>query len=260
MTSNSPDRPATAHPGTPVRGRPHPPRHRQGPSPEEGELLRPLTRRQIADRMTELGELYTQTTPSGRRKPRTSNRSDSWTPSARPASARPASPDHSTAPDGSIPSAEARSAAFLRRLAEHMRRPGFELLVAETTRPSGATVLTACAYGFPVLGDDTWWQELDGHLPADLPDLAAPGGLFVIGDILVERRVRTQDQGREWNLARRLQRRLLSDHTAAIGVTLVDRGDTDTVEALLSWGWRCLPTAGVPGASRPADRRLLVLR
>ncbi|MFD3842967.1 hypothetical protein ACFWWC_43130 [Streptomyces sp. NPDC058642] len=233
MTSNSPDRPATAHPGTPVRGRAHPPRHRQGPSPEEGELLRPLTRRQIADRMGELGELYTRTTPSGRRKP----------PSGRPFSSDPSAL--------LAPSPQARSAAFLRRLAEHMRRPGFELLVAEATRPSGATVLTACAYGFPVLGDDTWWQELDGHLPANLPDLAAPGGLFVIGDILVERRVRTQDQSRDWNLARRLQKRLLSDHTAAVGVTLVDRGDTDTVAALLSWGWRCLPSA---------DRRLLVLR
>lgn len=255
MTSNSPDRPATAHPGTPVRGRPHPPRHRQGPSPEEGELLRPLSRRQIDDRMGELGELYTQTTPSGQRKRGTTNHSGLWNTSAR----RPAA-DRSAASDGSIPSAQARSAAFLRRLAEHMRRPGFELLVAETTRPSGATVLTACAYGFPVLGDDTWWQELDGHLPANLPDLAAPGGLFVIGDILVERRVRTQDQSREWNLARRLQKRLLSDHTAAIGVTLVDRGDTDTVEALLSWGWRCLPMAGVRGAPRPDDCRLLVLR
>ena len=141
-----------------------------------------------------------------------------------------------------------------------MRRPGFELLVAETTRPSGATVLTACAYGFPVLGDDAWWQELDGYLPATLMGLAAPGGLFVIGDILVERRVRTQDQSREWNLARRLQKRLLSDHTAAVGVMLVDRDDTDTVEALLSWGWRCLPTAGVRRASPSADRRLLVLR
>ncbi|MEV7884957.1 hypothetical protein ACWD3I_08125 [Streptomyces sp. NPDC002817] len=249
MTSNSPDRPATAHPGTPVRGRPHPPRHRQGPSPEEGELLRPLTRRQIADRMAELGELYTQTTPSGPRTPRTSNHSARWDTSAR-----------GSASNSSAPSIQARSAAFRRRLADHMRRPGFELLVAETTRPSGATVLTACAYGFPVLGDDAWWQELDGHLPANLPGLAAPGGLFVIGDILVERRVRTQDQSREWNLARRLQKRLLSDHTAAVGVMLVDRGDTDTFEALLSWGWHCLPTAGVRGASRAADRRLLVLR
>lgn len=141
-----------------------------------------------------------------------------------------------------------------------MRRPGFELLVAETTRPSGATVLTACAYGFPVPGDSPWWQGLDGYLPASLLRLAAPGGLFAIGDILVERRVRTQDQSREWNLARRLQKRLLSDHTAVVGVTLVDRGDTDTYEALLSWGWRCLPPTGTRGAPWPAARRLLVLR
>lgn len=278
MTSNSPDHPATAHPGTQVRGRPHPQRHRRGPSPEEGELLRRLTRSQIADRMHELGELYAQTAPSGPRRPRASNHSaprdapdrsapsDRWAAPARPLPSPPPSADAALSPSSdrspssdpaapstpSTPSAQARSAAFRRRLADHMRRPGFELLVAETTRPSGATVLTACAYGFPVPDDGSWWQGLDGYLPANLSP-AAPGGLFAIGDILVERRVRTQDQSRDWNLARRLQKRLLSDHTAVVGVMLVDRGDTDTLEALLSWGWCCLPSA-------PAAHRLLVLR
>lgn len=233
MTVKRLHHPATARTGMPGRPRtppeqPHPARHRQGPSPERGELVRPLTRYQIADHMAELGELYTNTLPS-----------------------RPRAFDHPT---------QDRSAAFLRRLAGHMRRPGFELLVAETTGPSGATVITACAYGFPVGGDDSpWWQELDGYLPANLLRLAAPGGLFAIGDILVERRVRTQDQGRDWNLARRLQTRLLDDHTAALGVMLVDRGDAAALEALQSWGWSCLPTE-TGGMSWPGPRRLLVLR
>ncbi|KAB1147147.1 hypothetical protein F7R91_12550 [Streptomyces luteolifulvus] len=231
MTVNTPDRPETAHPGTPGR-RPRlpeapPQRRRPGPSPEQGEFVRPLTRRQIDDRMRELGELYTHTSFSQVRASDASNQD--------------------------------RSAAFRRRLAGHMRWPGFELLVAETAGPSGVVVLTACAYGFPVRGDGPSWDGLDGYLPESLLRVAAFGRLFAIADILVERRVRTQDQSREWNLARRLQKRLLSDHPAALGVTLVDRDNSDTLEALLSWGWRCLSTEARE-ASHLAPSRLLVLR
>jgi len=160
-------------------------------------------------------------------------------------------------------SAQGRSAAFRRRLAGHMRRPGFELLVAESTGPSGVTGLMACAYGFPVRGDGPWWDGLDGwYLPESLRRVAAFGRLFAIADILVERRVRTKDQNREWNLARRLQKRLLSDHAAELGVTLVERDNADTLEALLSWGWRYLPSSSAESrqASSLAPSRLLVLR
>lgn len=232
MTAHMQDRPATARPGTSDRHRtppeiPCPPRRRQGPSPARGELVRPLTRRQVDDRMGELGELYAHTSSS-----------------------EPGIPD---------PSDRAGSAAFRRRLAGHMRWPGFELLVAEAFRPSGASALTACAYGFPVRGTGPWWQGLDGYLPENLFRAAASGKLFAVADVLVERRVRTQDPTREWNLARRLQKRLLVDHTGALGVTLVDRRDVDTYRALLAWGWRCLPDEG-RRASRFAPRRLLVLR
>ncbi|MGW6960145.1 hypothetical protein [Streptomyces chartreusis] len=46
------------------------------------------------------------------------------------------------------------------------------------------------------------------------------------------------NQGRPWNLARRMQKRLLTDHGAALGVMLVSRSDSRTAEALRSWGWR----------------------
>ncbi|AZP23433.1 hypothetical protein EJC51_25895 [Streptomyces aquilus] len=230
MTVNTPERPETAHPGTtgrwPTLPKAPPQRRRQGPSPEKGELVRALTRCQIDDRMRELGELYTRTSCGQVR--------------------------------ASDPSDQDRSAAFRRRLAGHMRRPGFELLVAESDGPLGAVVLTACAYGFPVRGDGPWWDGLDGYLPESLLRVAASGGLFAIVDILVERRVRTQDQSRDWNLARRLQKRLLIDHAAALGVTLVDRANADTLEALLSWGWR-RPSAEAREASHLAPGRLLVL-
>ncbi|KMS69997.1 hypothetical protein ACM01_32665 [Streptomyces viridochromogenes] len=229
MTAHMPDRPATARPGTPP-GIPCPSRRRQGPSPERGEFVRPLTRRQVDDRMWELGELYAHTWSSEPGEPGISDRSD-----------------------------RAGSAAFRRRLAGHMRRPGFELLVAEAVRPSGATDLTACAYGFPVRGIGPWWQGLDGYLPENLVRVAASGKLFAVADVVVESRVRTHDLTREWNLARRLQRRLLGDHVGALGITLVDRCDVDTYRALLAWGWRCLP-AEDRGTFRFAPRRLLVLR
>ncbi|MFI6009621.1 hypothetical protein ACIBAG_12475 [Streptomyces sp. NPDC051243] len=233
MTAHMPDRPATARPGTPGRHgtppeTPCPSRRRQVSSPERGEFVRPLTRRQVDDRMGELGELYAHTSSS--------------------------EPGESGLLD---PSDRAGPAAFRRRLAGHMRRPGFELLVAEAVRPSGATVLTACAYGFPVRVAGPWWQGLDVYLPENLFRVAASGKLFAVADVLVERRVRTQDLTREWNLARRLQKRLLDDHIGAIGVTLVDRRDVDTYRALLAWGWRCLPAEG-GGASCFAPHRLLV--
>ncbi|MFF3494481.1 hypothetical protein ACFYWS_24365 [Streptomyces sp. NPDC002795] len=112
-----------------------------------------------------------------------------------------------------------RSQAFLQRLLTDMRRPGFALVVAENT------ALTACAYGFPL-------RE----------------GLMEIREIVVPRRVREQSQGRDWNLARRLQRRLLDDHGHATGLTLVDRTDVRALAALRSWGWRDTPATpyGIP--------------
>ncbi|MEV5355650.1 hypothetical protein ACIPM2_06750 [Streptomyces sp. NPDC086081] len=146
---------------------------------------------------------------------------------------------------------QARS-AFLRRLAADLRRPGFELVIAESTE------LTGCAYGFPVRGDGPWWEGLDGFLPGDVLRTAASGRLFAISVILVPPRVRRENQSRPWNLARRLQRRLLTDHGAALGVMLVSRSDGRTTEALRSWGWRCVE-ADAPAASSCARRPSRVL-
>lgn len=168
----------------------------RGSSPHEGARVRPLTRRQVEDRLQELGDLYAETS-------------------------------------GGNPWAwnQARD-AFLRRLATDARRPGFSLLIAETT------TLTGYAYGFPAGGSGPWWEGFDGYLPDSLLRRAATGRLFVISGIVVPPRVRLQYQDRPWNIARRLARRLLTDHGAVLGVTLVDRCDDETVQALRSWGWR----------------------
>ncbi|MFJ1972517.1 hypothetical protein ACIO93_27980 [Streptomyces sp. NPDC087903] len=172
------------------------PRPERGSSPREGARVRPLTRRQIEDYLQELGDLYAGTSGGGTR---------AWNQSRD---------------------------AFLRRLAADVRRPGFELLIAEST------ALTGCAYGFPVRGDDPWWEGSNTYLPGRLLRLAASGRLVAIPAILVPPRVRRQNQDRAWNLARRLQKRLLTDQGAALGVTLVSRSDAGTVKALRCWGWR----------------------
>lgn len=224
MTVNLPGRPMTAdlvrHGGAdaPRWEKPWPPGRERGPSPWEGERLRPLSRRQIEDRFQDLGDLYAETAGGERCR---------WHRSRD---------------------------AFLRRLAADVRRPGFALLIAENT------TLTACAYGFPVRADDPWWQGFDGHLPRRLYDLAVTGGLFAVSGIVVPPRVRIQYQDRDWNLARRLQRRLLADHSATLGVTLVHRTDTGTLEALRAWGWQDVRTDSETPATRPPGScRVLIL-
>ncbi|MGW1915820.1 hypothetical protein ACWCQS_35150 [Streptomyces sp. NPDC002076] len=185
-------RPAPSKPRRRTSGRP---KREQGSSPHEGERLRPLTRGQVEDRLHELGDLYAEVSGG-----------DPWAWN------------------------QAR-AAFLRHLAADARRPGFSLLIAETT------VLTGCAYGFPAGGAGPWWTGFDGHW-GSLFCRVVPGRLFVVSGIVVPARVRREYQDRAWNLARRLQRRLLADHGSALGVTLADSRDEAAIETLRSWGWR----------------------
>lgn len=114
---------------------------------------------------------------------------------------------------------------FLDRLLSDIRRPGFAMLIAETDG------LVGCAFGSPVRGDGFWWLGFDGALPLSIEQLTKSGGVFAITDILV--RPDPQDQ----DVARRLQERLLTDHQASLGATLVDRSDRPTLTALRSWGW-----------------------
>ncbi|WP_405848633.1 hypothetical protein [Streptomyces sp. NBC_01518] len=104
---------------------------------------------------------------------------------------------------------------FLNRLTGDIRRPGFAMVIAETDH------LVGCAFGFPVHGDGFWWLGFDGALPQSIEQLTASGGVFSITDILI----RPQDQG----VGHRLQERLLSNHQASLGATLVDPDDHPTL-------------------------------
>ncbi|MGW7539759.1 hypothetical protein ACWGKQ_01340 [Streptomyces sp. NPDC054770] len=189
-------------------------------SPEVAERVRPLTRGQVADRLEELGDLYAETSGGD---------AQAWN--------------------------QAR-ATFLLHLAADARRPGFALLIAETT------ALAGYAYGFPTAGAGPWWAGFGGHVAESLLRRAASGGLFVVSGIVVPPRVRREYKDQVWNLARRLQRRLLADHGAALGVTLVDARDHRTVETMRSWGWRDAGDDSPPAvrpAVPPGPFRILVL-
>ncbi|MFI6339864.1 hypothetical protein [Streptomyces sp. NPDC050535] len=114
---------------------------------------------------------------------------------------------------------------FLNRLTGDIRRPGFAMAIAETDR------LVGCAFGFPVRSDGFWWLGFDGALPHSIEQLTASGGVFAVTDTLI--RPHPQDQG----VGRRLQERLLSDHQATLGATLVEQVDHPALASLRSWGW-----------------------
>lgn len=134
---------------------------------------------------------------------------------------------------------------FLERLADDVQLPGFDMLVAE------AAALTGCVFGFPVSRDGSWWQGFDGPLPQNLEQLTASGHVFAILETLVH------PHRHALGLARRMQERLLSDHQASLGVTLVDRSDRSVSAALKEWGWQ--DVGQIRRRPDPTALRLLVL-
>ncbi|MGW2682500.1 hypothetical protein ACWC6I_04955 [Streptomyces sp. NPDC001414] len=209
----------------PARGRPRTrlanvPKPQSRSSPVVTERVRRLSRGQVSDRLQELGDLYAETSGG-----------DAWAWN------------------------QAR-ADFLLHLAADARRPGFSLLIAETT------ALAGYAYGFPTAGAGPWWAGFGGHTGGSLLRRAASGRLFVVSGIVVPPRVRREYKDQVWNLARRLQRRLLTDHRATLGGTLVNARDTTVVDTMRSWGWRDAGEDGlppVPLAVPPDPFRVLVL-
>ncbi|WP_369171237.1 hypothetical protein AB5J49_26565 [Streptomyces sp. R28] len=132
---------------------------------------------------------------------------------------------------------------FLHRLADGVKLPGFDMLVAE------ARSLTGCVFGIPVPRDGSWWQGFDGPLPQNLEQLTASGHVFAILETVVHPHRYAR------GLARRLQERLLADHQASLGVTLVDQSDRSACAALEAWGWQ---NAGQVHRA-PTVRRVLLL-
>ena len=133
---------------------------------------------------------------------------------------------------------------FLRRLAADVRRPGFDMLIAQ-----GGT-LAGCVFGYPVGRDGSWWKGFVGALPKNLEQLTASGHVFAISEIMIHPHEREQGTGR------RLQEALLADQDASLGVTMVDAADAATCAVFLSWGWLEVGEARTPDA--PGGSRVLV--
>lgn len=135
---------------------------------------------------------------------------------------------------------------FLRRLAADVRRPGFDMLIAQ-----GGT-LAGCVFGFPVGREGSWWQGFIGTLPENLEQLTASGHAFAVSEIMIHPHERDRGTGR------RLQEALLADQDASLGVTMVDGADAAACAAFLSWGWLEVGEARAEGA--PSGLRVLVSR
>ncbi|MFF4120883.1 STAS domain-containing protein [Streptomyces sp. NPDC001714] len=129
---------------------------------------------------------------------------------------------------------------FVHRLAVSAHRPGFALLVAETT------VLVGCSFGFPVGPDGPGRRGLDRTLQESIQRLTACARFVVLTQVVAHPHLQYRD------IARRLQQRLLTDRHAAMGVALLHPFDQAGQAALESWGWRNLgEIVGLPGPVAP---------
>ncbi|MFJ4485137.1 STAS domain-containing protein [Streptomyces longwoodensis] len=129
---------------------------------------------------------------------------------------------------------------FLHRLAVTAHRPGFALLVAETT------VLVGCAFGFPVGSDGSDGRQDGGSLQEIIQRLTSRARFVVLTQVVAHPHVQHRD------IARRLQQRLLTDLDSSLGVTLLHPADRGARAAFSSWGWQNLgEVVGMHGAVAP---------
>ncbi|MFI1399940.1 hypothetical protein [Streptomyces sp. NPDC020681] len=84
-----------------------------------------------------------------------------------------------------------------------------------------------------------------------MEQLTESDNVFAINKILVAAHAQDDD------IARRLQQRLLTDHQASLGATLVDQADHPSLASLRSWGWRDIGEVWKPAG--PTVFRALVL-
>lgn len=134
---------------------------------------------------------------------------------------------------------------FLSRLDDDVRRPGFALLLAETT------TMVGCVFGAPVGRGDLWWRGVDPGRRHTVARLTAEGRVVALTQVVAD------PHGQSRAVAERLQERLLSVRHAALGLTLVDPADRAARSALRSWGWQDIGNvARHPG---PVTLRALVL-
>lgn len=139
---------------------------------------------------------------------------------------------------GGVPGEEFRDRQdFLRRFAEDVQHPGFEMVIAS------APSLVGCAYGFRADRSGTWWRGFVGAFPAELEELTASGQVFVLGEMMVLPAYRRR------HVATRLRDDILARREEAIAVVLIAPDNGPARSTCQAWGWQKLgqvqPASGV---------------
>jgi len=134
---------------------------------------------------------------------------------------------------------------FLRRYAEHIQQPGFQMVVANAA--AGADAGAGVAYGFPPRRVSDWWTGFRGELAADVAELASSGRVFVIIDVMVV------PQRRRNGLATRMRERLLAGTDEPFVAARVGRDNHAALAALRSWDWARLGEWQPDARTAPAE-------
>ncbi|MDJ1134890.1 GNAT family N-acetyltransferase [Streptomyces iconiensis] len=120
---------------------------------------------------------------------------------------------------------------FLRRFSEDVQRPGFDMVVANTTGPAG------CGYGFRLDRGGDWWHDFLGARSRDAEELTASGKVFAVAELMVLPSVRRR------HIATRVMEQLMARLDAELVTARVEPANVPARSALQSWGWARLGDA-----------------
>ena len=132
---------------------------------------------------------------------------------------------------------------FLRRFAEHVQQPEFDMMIANNPR------LVGCAYGFRIDRDGSWWDRFAGVPPelVELSEVAGARHLFVLAELMV------RPDHRKRGVGGRLVDQLLNRVSAPVAVALVDPSHSRTQDAFRSWGWAKTGDLTPRGDAKPQE-------
>ncbi|MDB1087562.1 hypothetical protein PJ985_08280 [Streptomyces sp. ACA25] len=113
---------------------------------------------------------------------------------------------------------------FLRRFADHVQQPEFEMIIASNP------ALVGCSYGFRVDRDSTWWDGFQ-DIPEHIEQLTASQHVFCLAELMV------LPEERRHHVGGKLHDQVLSRSGAPVAITLLEPGDVPARTAFQAWGW-----------------------